>query len=526
MRAVKVKLAPKLVGTTVLMVVLLALALSIQASAQLAANIRSEFASKGEAIALALAAAAEQTVGGNISMVQGLVDSNKVIAGVRYIYLQDSDQSVLVHTFSPTFPAGFEKTNPLQMGELDTRQRVRVRDVDFKTMSGPLRSIDVAAPVSGGALGFVHVGMDRTEIARQVFRLRLSMLPWAAFFSLAAIALGLTVTLLTVVRPVRELTAVTSEIVRTGNLSQPIPSFGDDEIGELAATFGRLVMQLKEIHTQLQGSVSQLASSVTNLSSAAGEQNELITRQAAALQETHVTAQEIRQTSLLASQKAEEVLEVAERAEQIGRTGETTIERTLSGLADIRAHVEQIAGKMGELGDSMRQIGGITATVKDLADQSNMLALNAAIEAVRSGEHGKSFAVVAREIRSLADQSIRATSQVREILAGIASAVRAAVAITESGAARMESELAQVKSSGENLRELSGIVRANSNAVRQIAAAVSQQAAGISEIFAAVTDLSSMMSHTVQRLDSTNEATTVVREVTNQVSSLLKAYRV
>jgi methyl-accepting chemotaxis protein len=164
--------------------------------------------------------------------------------------------------------------------------------------------------------------------------------------------------------------------------------------------------------------------------------------------------------------------------------------------------------------------------VKDLADQSNMLALNAAIEAVRSGEHGKGFAVVAREIRSLADQSIQATNRVREILEDIGEAVRAAVAITEKGAQKMETELVQVKSSGENLRELSTIVRDNSAAVRQIAAAVSQQSAGISQIFGAVTDLSKMMSETVDRLHSTSEATGVVRNVTDQVSTVLTSYRV
>ena len=252
----------------------------------------------------------------------------------------------------------------------------------------------------------------------------------------------------------------------------------------------------------------------------------MISRQAAALQETQTTAQEIRQTSLLASQKADDVLRVAEQAEKIGRTGESTIEQTFAGLTAARGHVEQIATKIAELGEAMQKIGGITLTVKDLADQSNMLALNAAIEAVRSGEHGRSFAVVAREIRSLADQSIQATDQVRDILSGITTAVRGAVQITEAGAARMDTQLTQVRSSGENLRELSEIVRTNSGAVRQIAAAVSQQAAGVSQIFTAVTDLSTMMRHTVERIDSTNEAAKVVKDVMDQTSTLLKSYRV
>ena len=103
---------------------------------------------------------------------------------------------------------------------------------------------------------------------------------------------------------------------------------------------------------------------------------------------------------------------------------------SLGGLTDIRAQVDEIARKIAQLSERTQQIGGITQTVKDLADQSNMLALNAAIEAVRSGERGKGFAIVAREIRSLADQSIQATNRVREILEDISASIRRAVAIT------------------------------------------------------------------------------------------------
>ncbi|HEU5217452.1 MAG TPA: methyl-accepting chemotaxis protein, partial [Gemmatimonadales bacterium] len=198
----------------------------------------------------------------------------------------------------------------------------------------------------------------------------------------------------------------------------------------------------------------------------------------------------------------------------------------LTGMSDLRQRVEEISQKIVQLNERTLQIGGITQTVKDLADQSNMLALNAAIEAVRSGEHGKGFAVVAREIRSLADQSIKATDRVREILEDISTAIRSAVQSTEKGAVRMEAGLVQVRTSGENLRELSNIVKDNSAAVRQIAAAVNQQNAGITQIFTAVTDLSRMMEESIARLGSTTDAAVTLREVANRVQQMVKSYRV
>jgi methyl-accepting chemotaxis protein len=192
----------------------------------------------------------------------------------------------------------------------------------------------------------------------------------------------------------------------------------------------------------------------------------------------------------------------------------------LGGLTDIRAQFQEVARCIRELNERTMQIGGITQTVKDLADQSNMLALNAAIEAVRSGEHGKGFGVVAREIRSLADQSIQATNRVQEILDGTNHAIRTAVSITETGGQRMEGGLLQVKESGENLHQLSKIVKESSQGVRQIAAAVSQQNAGITQIFSAVIDQNKMMEETANRLNATREAAKLVKGACEQVAAV------
>src|SRR5207245_6113466 len=206
-----------------------------------------------------------------------------------------------------------------------------------------------------------------------------------------------------------------------------------------------------------------------DLGTSTSEQSETITRQATALQETQVTAQEIKQTSLLAAQKAEAVLKLTEKADEVSSSGETAIESSLGGLTDIRAQVDEIAHKITQLSERTQQIGGITQTVKDLADQSTMLALNAAIEAVRSGEHGRGFAVVAREIRSLADQSIKATQRVHENLEGIRLNAARAVSITEQGSRGIAANLTRVRDSGDSLRELGTIARGNAHAVREIA---------------------------------------------------------
>jgi methyl-accepting chemotaxis protein len=300
---------------------------------------------------------------------------------------------------------------------------------------------------------------------------------------------------------------------------------GGSEVDQLAGAFASLLKALRDTSVTLKKAAGMLGDSVVQLTASAKQQGESITVQAGALQETQVTAQQLKQTWIAASERAQAVLEVADRADKVGRSGEASIIQTLRGLSEIRVHVDGIAGKMTELNERTQQIGRITETVKDLADQSNMLALNAAIEAVRSGEHGKGFAVVAREIRALADQSIQATTRVREVLTDVNSAIRAAVQISEAGASRMEVELTQVKSSGEDLRELSAIVAGSSEAVRQIAKTVGQQGVGIGQIFAAMTDLSRMMDTTVKGLEQTNESISTVEDVSQRVANVAHRFQ-
>jgi methyl-accepting chemotaxis protein len=306
----------------------------------------------------------------------------------------------------------------------------------------------------------------------------------------------------------------------SGNPKQP-EWVTTDELGDLSRVTAQAFNKMREFSLSIKNSASRLGTSAETLDQSNTVQNEVISRQAAALQEAQVTAQEIRQTSLMAAQKAEGVLQQTNTMEQIGREGESAIARSISSLEEIRETVTNMAARIKTLDERARQIENITRTVKDLADQSNMLALNAAIEAVRSGEHGKGFGVVAREIRSLADQSIKATGRVQQILQDISSAIRSTVAMTEQGVARVGTSVEEVRAFGDSMRKLSSLMQDSTSAVRQISASVSQQNQGISQIFQAINDLNTVMNETMVRLNKTNSVTLEVRGVATHVSDLI-----
>ncbi|MBJ6765630.1 methyl-accepting chemotaxis protein [Myxococcaceae bacterium JPH2] len=384
--------------------------------------------------------------------------------------------------------------------------------------------LDLSATVAGGS-GSVHVGFDRTAARSKVEAITAKV---SVVLVLALVVFGVVgvVTGRRIAAPLVQLTEVAWRIAEKGDLRVPVEIHSTDEVGQLARAFSMMVGKLKDLLQQLQSSSEALRSSVSHLTDSAGKQNEMVARHAAALQETQVTAQEIRQTSSMASRSAEAVIEVAERAEALGRTGESAISASIDGLVNLRTQVEQIAERIMALGERTEQISGITETVKDLADQSHLLAVNAAIEAARSGEHGKGFAVVAREIRGLADQSIRATNQVRQILADISTAIIATVEITAAGTQRMESGLAQVRTSGDTLTQLSSIVRDSVVSARQIAQTVNQQATGIEQIFTAVNELNVVMGDTVKRISTTSDSAQALKTLSERVAEVVSDYRI
>ena len=518
-------LATKLMLISASVTLLVCVTLMLQATSRLTTTMQRAFSVNGEALALSLASAAEQSAGGNIALLQSAIDSGQALANVRYIYIEESDGTVVAHTFVPTFPKGIERLNPVALGELSDGTRVKVNTgLEFTAYGDHIRAIDVAAPISGGALGTVHVGMDLDAITAEVASLRWALALGAGVILLVGVLLSYVAYTLMLLRPLRHLAQVTGRIVESNDLAQVVTVTSQDELGQLARSFAKMVEKLRQFQASLRGSVNVLTDSASRLDVDTFEQSEMISRQAAALQQTRVTIEEINQTSRMASDHAQTILEVAERADEVVRTGEDALQKTMGGLNEIQGVVQQMAQMITQLGTRTAQIHGIAETVRELGAQSNMLAINAAIEAARAGESGRSFGVVAREIRALADQSMRETHRVTTILEEVGSTVAQAVKNSEDGSLRLRVGLSQVAVSGDKLRELSSILTESTSGVRQIAAAVNQQSVGVSEIFTALKSLDAMMMETTPRVTSTQKAASALKNLSVNVSELVGHY--
>jgi methyl-accepting chemotaxis protein len=368
-----------------------------------------------------------------------------------------------------------------------------------------------------------------------------------------------------IARPLRQLTGI-AERITVGDLSVHVSADGrKDEVGVLAQTFGRMTQSLRamaaaaaqiaggdlraaikpqspddvlgnafarmaeDLRGQIRGLIeganvlgsaaSEIVASTTQLAASASES-------AAAVSETTTTVEEVRQTAQVASQKAKYVSDSAQKAAQISQSGRKSAEDVGAGMERIRQQMEAIAASMMRLAEQSQAIGQIMATVEDLAAQSNLLAVNAAIEAAKAGEHGKGFGVVALEVKSLAEQSRQATSQVRTILGDIQKATTAAVMASEQGGKAVEAGSRQTEVAGESIQALSASVTEAAQAATQIAASSQQQLVGVDQVAGAMESIKQASAQNVASAQQLENAARNLNELGQRLKQMVERYKV
>jgi len=314
------------------------------------------------------------------------------------------------------------------------------------------------------------------------------------FLAVGALSVLLSVLLIVLLqrlisRPLLELTRL-AERVAGGDLAvTPDVGTRKDEVGVLTQAFGRMVGNLRVLTADIAESVDLLVSAANGILAGSAQVAASTAETAAAINETTTTVEEVRQAAQLSSEKARVVTDKAQLVVQIARDGEQAVDESAVAMGNIRQQMESIAQTIVHLSQQTQSIGGIIASVTDIADQSNLLAVNAAIEAARVGEAGKGFSVVAQEIRSLAEQSKQATAQVRTILNDIQTATNAAVLATEQGTRAVESGTAQAAQAGNSIRTLAEGSEEAVQSFLQIAASSQQQFVGLDQIEVAMRGL-------------------------------------
>jgi methyl-accepting chemotaxis protein len=298
---------------------------------------------------------------------------------------------------------------------------------------------------------------------------------------LAAASIGGFIVVRAITRPVRQLIDGTIKISK-GDLSHRVDAQTHDEVGELAQAFNHMTAQRQQAHEAMREAANQISSASAEILAGTTQQASGAQEQAAAVTQTMATVDEVTQTADQAAQRAKSVGDSVQRTLEIGKSGRKVVEESLVAMDAVKEKVETTAENILMLAEQAQAIGDIIATVNDIAEQTNLLALNAAIEASRAGEHGKGFTVVAGEVKALADQSKKATTQVRQILGEIQKATNTAVLSTEEVTKGVAAAIQVGGQAGETIKTLADTLAETARVATQIAASIGQQATGMTQI--------------------------------------------
>jgi len=329
----------------------------------------------------------------------------------------------------------------------------------------------------------------------------------------------------TIMRRLREYSAFAGRVAG-GDLTAQVSTEGAPELRELSGHLNDMAANLRELSTEVRGGAQSVGSAATEILATVSEQGSSLTEQSASISQTSATAEELRAAAEHTVGRAREVADRAQAAAKASDEGTEVVEGIAGGMEEIRERVEAIAQDILALSEQTQQIGEITATVDDLAEQSNLLALNATIEAARAGEQGRGFAVVAAEVRNLAEQSKQGTGQVRAILSDIQKATNEAVLATEQGIKVVERGRGRAQRAGEVIGQLGDTVRDTAQAAQQIAASAHEQRVGVDQIAAAMREINQATNQFVTGATDSRSAAEGLGDLARQLQTLTERYRV
>jgi methyl-accepting chemotaxis protein len=245
----------------------------------------------------------------------------------------------------------------------------------------------------------------------------------------------------------------------------------------------------KSLSGQVGSAVGQVQSSSAELQAAANQQATGAKEQATAMNEISTTISELLATSRQIAESAQRVAQSAEQTAKAARSGHGTVDLTHESISGIRRQVDQIVAHMLELGKKSQEIGAVLDIVSELAEQTNILAINATIEAVGAGETGRRFAVVADEIRKLADRVGGSTKEIRTLIDDVRSAVNTTVMATESGSKAVDGGSRQFGDVASAFKHISGLVAVTTEAAREIELSTKQQSTAVEQVNIAIANV-------------------------------------
>jgi methyl-accepting chemotaxis protein len=406
----------------------------------------------------------------------------------------------------------------LQKTQMQAAMRGEVEYLQSQSGETPVAVLaEAVADYSGNPIGVVEIVVDRSYFSGAISSMRTVLLG----LGLLGLLIGIISSALiarSITAPIKRVASSFEEIADgDGNLDVRLPTAGNDETARLGRAFNRFIERIQATVEQVAKASIRLAPVVENFSSGAEKthrgmvhQQSEIEQIAAAVNEMSATVHEVASNTSLAA-------DAAHQADQDSGKGKQVVASTIDAISHVATEMDHIAEVIARVNDDSQRIGSVLDVIVGIAEQTNLLALNAAIEAARAGEQGRGFAVVADEVRTLAQRTQRSTEEIRGMIEGLQGSAKQAVGVIEDGRKSTNVSVEQAGLAGEALDAILMAVDTINSMNTQIATASEEQSAVADEINRNISRISEVTMQTTNESSSLSEDSEILVKLSEEL---------
>nr|WP_085608014.1 MULTISPECIES: methyl-accepting chemotaxis protein [unclassified Pseudomonas] len=328
-----------------------------------------------------------------------------------------------------------------------------------------------------------------------------------------------------ITRPLQETMAVVDRIA-SGDLSHNVIVTRRDELGVLQQGIARMGVTLRDLISGIRDGVTQIASAAEELSAVTEQTSAGVNSQKVETDQVATAMHEMTATVQEVAHNAEEASQAAAAADGEAREGDKVVNEAIAQIERLASEVVRSTEAMSVLQQESDKIGSVMDVIKAVAEQTNLLALNAAIEAARAGEAGRGFAVVADEVRGLAQRTQKSTEEIEGLVAGLQNGTQQVSAVMNNSRALTDSSVALTRKAGDSLENITRTVSNIQSMNQQIAAAAEQQSAVAEEISRSIINVRDVSEQTAAASDETAKSSVELARLGGQLQQMVSHFRV
>ncbi|MFB2653065.1 methyl-accepting chemotaxis protein [Shewanella seohaensis] len=416
-----------------------------------------------------------------------------------------------------------------QIEQLITYLRGFNGDVVHKLNDKILPLYNAIDPISGKVSELIDLqikiaGQEKDSVNNIYYSSISIFITLAGIAMLISIVIGLWVNR-SVMNPIRDIVQNLKIIRQDSDLTVKFKTFNDDELGQISTSLTQVIEHLRGILHSIAEAANTVNNSATELGSFTQETNKRMQQQQAETEQTATAMNEMTATVAEVAQSAAAAADSAKDADNYAANGNHIVMQSITSMSQLSEQIQKTAQVIGFLSNESQNIGRVLDVIKSIAEQTNLLALNAAIEAARAGEQGRGFAVVADEVRTLAQRTQKSTQEIEAMIATLQQGVKEAVNAMEVGINQVDDANDKANQAGQALKEIVASVDNITELNTHIATAAEEQSSVAESINRSIIAISDIAEHSTNSALELSESVINLTKLANSMRNQVSAFR-